>query len=360
MDKWLISPVCDITIINYDILERLNFEQKYDVAILDEGTYIKNKSSKRSKLCRRIKAQRKIILTGTPVLNKPIELWALLNWLDPAAWPISSYIRYAIRYCGAFQGPWGFDVSGATHLPELRELLKPLMIRRKKEDVLKALPPKRRQVVELPLTGLSAHLKSQLREASLRVAQLEETYKEDIKKLDGALSVAWNEMAELRHQVGDSKVHMVIELVKDAIESSGKVVIFAHHRSVIEELQMGLAEYFPAVIHGGVNQMLRQSPVDRFQKDAKCRVFIAQIQAAGMGITLTASSHVIFAECDWTPGIMTQAEDRCHRLSQLNSVLIQHLVLENSIDCYMAKVLIKKQSVIDQVLGNNNLTEEEW
>ena len=113
---------------------------------------------------------------------------------------------------------------------------------------------------------------------------------------------------------------------------------------------MALAKYFPVVVHGGVNEKARQSAVDLFQGSPKFKVFIGQIQAAGVGITLTASGHVIFVEMDWTPGVMSQAADRCHRIGQKDAVLVQHLVLEDSLDCYMTKKLIKKQEIIERAL----------
>lgn len=351
LDAWLISPCVDVEIINYDILHKLNMNKSYDVLILDEIHYAKSRSAKRSRLCRLIKAKYKLGLTGTPLLNRPEELFHPLHLLDPITWPMSSYKKFTLRYCNAHMGNWGWDVSGASHLDELQEKLAPLMIRRLKKDVLKDMPEKRWQIIELPTAGASPELRAQLKESRERVAQIEGTYAHDIKKLESALSVEWQEMAILRHEVGRFKVLMALELVGDILCSEKKVIIFAHHRDVVEELQIGLAKYFPAVIHGGTTQAMRQSAVDRFQRDVKCRVFVGNIQAAGVGITLTAASHVVFCEADWTPGIMEQAADRCHRIGQKESVLIQHLVLEGSLDAHIAKTLMKKRSVIDKVLG---------
>jgi hypothetical protein len=103
-------------------------------------------------------------------------------------------------------------------------------------------------------------------------------------------------------------------------------------------------------LHGGTPIEKRQANVDAFQNDPKVQIFVGQIQAAGVGITLTASAHVIFAELDWVPGNVTQAEDRTHRIGQVNPVLVQHLVLEGSLDAVMAKRIVKKQEVIDKAL----------
>ncbi len=109
-----------------------------------------------------------------------------------------------------------------------------------------------------------------------------------------------------------------------------------------------------AIITGGSNEAERQDAVDRFQNDPRCRIFIGNITAAGVGITLTASSYVVFAELDWVPGNMSQAEDRCHRIGQTETVLVQHIVLDQSLDARQAKVLIAKQQVIDEGLDKDH------
>lgn len=359
LDKWLISPCIDVTIINYDMLHKTDLSKSYDVCILDEAHYIKNNKARRSQLCRLIRATHRIALTGTPILNRPIELWNVLHWLDQACWPTSSYMPYAIRYCGAFQRQiwvrgggkrrvWMMD--GASNLDELRALLRPLMIRRLKADVLTDLPAKRRQIIELPAIGLSADLRRRLRDGLQQIRDLEVKYRDDVQKLESSLQVAWSRMAEVRHEAGLAKVQMALELIQDAIDSSGKVVLFAHHRDVIDQLQEALVDYRPAVITGETPLVNRQIAVDMFQRDPGVKVFIGQIQAAGVGITLTAASHVIFVELDWTPGMVSQAEDRCHRIGQKESVLVQHLALEDSIDVHMAKALVRKQSTIERAL----------
>ena len=360
LDKWLVSPCVETVILSYGMLHKADLSRHYDVVILDEAHYIKDVKAKRSALCRKIRAGRKIALTGTPILNRPIELWHLLHWLDPVAWPMSSYASYATRYCKAHQrririrGRQAFryvwDVSGASNLDELREKTRALMIRRLKMDVLKELPPKRRQIIELSAHGLGAGLKAQLKDCQAKIDEIERKYRHDVQKLESALQVAWNEMAEVRHAVGRFKVEAATEIIHDAVASCGKVVVFAHHRDVIRSLQEALVDYRPVVLTGSTPHPARQAAIDAFQTDPHVKVFIGQIQAAGVGITLTAASLVIFAELDWTPGVVTQAEDRCHRIGQRDSVLVQHLVVDGTIDAHMAKTLVRKQETITQAL----------
>jgi ribosomal protein S14 len=163
-------------------------------------------------------------------------------------------------------------------------------------------------------------------------------------------SEAFNAIAKLRHDTALAKVPAVIETLKDAVEQ-GKVVCFAHHRDVVA----AIAEAFGPVavtLTGDTSMAARQAAVDRFQNDPTCLLFVGNIRAAGVGLTLTASSHVVFAELDWTPANVTQAEDRCHRIGQHDSVLVQHLVLEGSLDATMARMLVSKQIVLDAALDN--------
>jgi Helicase conserved C-terminal domain len=142
---------------------------------------------------------------------------------------------------------------------------------------------------------------------------------------------------------------LVVEHLQDVLEAESKVVVFAHHLDMVDDLQKGL-DVESVIFTGEEDNPERQRSVDRFQSDDGVRVFLGTIGAAGKGITLTAASHVVFAELDWVPANMTQAEDRCHRIGQDSSVLIQHLVLEGSLDASMAETLVTKQEIIDQAL----------
>ena len=132
----------------------------------------------------------------------------------------------------------------------------------------------------------------------------------------------------------EAKVPLVVRFVEELfISGSGKVVLFCHHRDVLSQLEMQLVGYGPVGLHGGTSTKGRAEAVERFQNDPYTKVFIGNITAAGVGITLApASSHCIFAELSWVPAEMTQAEDRLHRIGARNHVLVQHLVLEGSLD----------------------------
>jgi SWI/SNF-related matrix-associated actin-dependent regulator 1 of chromatin subfamily A len=144
----------------------------------------------------------------------------------------------------------------------------------------------------------------------------------------------------------------VAEHVLGLLDSVDKVVVMAHHHDVVDILTEALAEYGVVSLTGRDNQADRQTSIDRFQDHPEVRVFVGSIQAAGIGITLTAASTVVFAELDWVPGNMSQAEDRCHRIGQTDSVLVQHVVLDGSIDARLAKTLVEKQAVITMAIDD--------
>jgi len=255
-------------------------------------------------------------------------------------------------------------MTGSSNLPELQDKLRgSVMVRRLKRDVLTELPAKRRAVIELPANGAHAAVEAEQRAYEAHEETLEalrvavelakasdnpDDYAAAVAALRQAVSVAFGEMSRTRHATALAKVPYVVEHLRDSLEG-GKVVCFAHHKDVVAAI---MAE-FPDVavkVTGDDSMEARQAAVDRFQTDPACLLFVGNIQAAGVGLTLTASAHVVFAELDWVPGNVTQAEDRTHRIGQHSAVLVQHLVLEGSLDARMAHILVEKQRIIDAAL----------
>ena len=371
-------PNADIVIINYDIVHKhaaILAATEFDLAIIDEAHYAKNPKARRTvhiigrKETRNapgisgIRARRRLMMTGTPIVNRPKELFPLVNWLDPTSFP--KFFPFAMRYCAAYNNGWGWNFDGASHLDELQEKLRAtVMIRRLKADVLTELPAKRRQVIEIPANGCSAFIAREqaaqeqhertataLRAAveAAREAGDQAAYEAAVNALRAGQSAAFEEMARLRHETALAKAPYVVEHLRDALDAGAKVVVFAHHHDVVDAIAAEFGD-LAAIVDGRTPMAQRQANVDRFQNDDACTLFIGGITAAGVGITLTAASHVIFAELDWVPGNMTQAEDRLHRIGQRDSVLVQHLVLEGSLDAHMAHTLVAKQATMDSAL----------
>jgi SWI/SNF-related matrix-associated actin-dependent regulator 1 of chromatin subfamily A len=338
-------PTSGIWIINYELLTKFRsalLREPWDLIALDEAHFIKNRSSRRTKACFGLAkvARRKILLTGTPLLNRPAELWALLHFLAPAEW--LNFYRFAHRYCAPFRSEWRWDFSGASNLEELNaKLRRGLMLRRLKKDVLFQLPPLTRALVPLDV-GLGDL------EALTRLAGLD-PLKMPLE-LD-PLSIPLDCVAKIRHELGRLKAGSALTFILEQAESSDdKFVVFAHHRAVLDELYRGLAGSGAVLVTGETPEADRQSAIERFQTDPSTRFFVASIRAMGIGVTLSAASRVIFVEQDWTPSILRQAEDRLHRISQTQAVLVQYLVVPDSIDINVMRSVIAKIEVIERTI----------
>lgn len=345
--------------------------ERWDILIVDECHYVKNPKTKRSKAVKAVSAKRRLYLTGTPIVNRPIELWPIISELAPETF--NHFWGYARRYCNANNDNGHWDLTGSSNLGELQEKLRgTIMVRRLKSEVLTELPPKVRQVIEIPTNGSTqvveaekaAMAKQEGRLTGLKQAVEEakasddpEDYKAAVKALRQGWQVAFTEMAKVRHDTAVAKIPYIIEHIKDVLNSGNKVVVFAHHHDVIDALfDTFISE--AVKLDGRDSATRKDEAITAFQNDEWKRLFIGGIQAAGTGITLTAASHVIFAELDWVPGNVTQCEDRLHRLGQHDSVLVQHLVLEGSIDANIAQTMVEKQAVIDKALDEEVVIEK--
>lgn len=334
-----------IIIINYDILPHwvgtlLSVDPQ--VLIADEAHYCKNAKAKRSKAVKELAGQidRVILLTGTPITNRPLELFPLLNMVDPQAWP--NFFTYAKRYCDAHQTRFGWDFGGASNLDELHQKIKPYVIRRAKEQVLKELPAKRRATITIEMDDKSRREYDRLMiEAKTAI----EKARESGESL-GAEHLALIEKSKQAAVKG--KMKAALEWISDFIESGQKLIVFTTHTFAVSELMQAFGEQAVKVT-GEDSQPERQQAVDRFQNDDSIRLFVGNIKAAGVGLTLTAASDVAFLELAWTPGDHEQAEDRAHRIGQESNVTAWYLLAENTIDEKIFNLLEMKRQVVDKV-----------
>jgi SWI/SNF-related matrix-associated actin-dependent regulator 1 of chromatin subfamily A len=346
-----------IVIINYDILGAWlsTLLARSPVAVIaDESHYIKSAKAARTKavltLARACLHQ--IYLSGTPITNRPAEFYTVLNALAPAEF--ANWYRYTERYCGAYRDRWGWQVRGATNTRELFEKVNGrLMLRRKKADVLKDLPEKRRLVIPMPLDNAAEYGRAD--EELLR--WIRENF--GVGRANAAANAeALVRFGVLKQLAAKGKLSSAVEWIENALETNGKLVVFAVHHATIDYLREALAAWNPAVVDGRVDTARRQEAVDRFQNDPECKVFLGNIKAAGVGLTLTAASTTVFVEMGWTPGEHDQAEDRVHRIGQeAASVEAYYLVAENTIEEEIAGILDEKREVLNMVLDGEETPE---
>ena len=358
-------PPADVTIINYDILahwaDRL---PPFGSVLVDEAHYVKNEDAQRSEATAEVLASvtsrnpdgLQILLTGTPIPSRPVELVNLLTVIDRMK-DFGTPWRYIERYCNPVQNTYGdWDVSGASNLDELgRRLRKICWVRRKKTDVLKELPDKSvNQLVLSPNDQEREMYDSAEQKTISQYLPDPGNGVEEWAAKAAAAELPISQMTALRGLAATTKIPYAIERATDFLEQTDrKLLVFAHHRHVVEAIAEGLdCDH----IYGGYSAAKRQRIIDAFQEDPSKRVLVASIGALGIGVTLTAASDVLMVEQDWVPGNNEQAEDRCHRIGQANAVIVTYLTLENSIDEDIWSAVEVKAANIGQVDARGDRT----
>jgi len=353
----------DIFIINYDILKKyISFllTVNWDCVVLDEFHYCKNSSAQRTKAVRAIvkRIPRRLLLSGTPFLNKPVELFNGLNIIDPVTW--NNWKRYTTRYCAGYQGRWGWDSSGASNIEELKERIAPYFLRRTKDKILKELPPK--NYINIP-TELN---KVRRFEYDLVYSSFAE-YLKNIKKKNSAeikrslRAEALVKLGELRQITTLGKIDEAKAIIDDIIANGEKVIVFSVYNQALEDLHEKFKKQ-SVMLTGKNNDWQKKEAIDNFQNIDEIKVFFGGIKSAGVGITLTAANNVLFIDYSWVPADHMQAEDRVHRPGQeADSINIYQLYARDTIDDYMLELLEKKKKIFNQLFdadpGSTNVND---
>lgn len=341
-----------VKIMNYDMLSRAEMAEEliaylktcdFDLLICDEAHCLKNKDAQRTeavkKLAKHIKY--KIALTGTPIQNRPSEIFGLLSTFGMTH-IFKKYHRkmdFERRYCGLRHNGFGWVADGSKNEEELNKILRyTVMIRRLKEDVLKQLPEKLYKFTYL--------------DNSERVEKLSKKIsREDLDRFLAKPNFSqYASVPEALKELAIAKLPAAIAYIKNSLETLDKLVIFAYHREVIKQLKEALASYGAVQLSGSTLANERDANIKKFQEDPSCKVFIGQIQAAGVGITLTAANTVYFVEPDWVPANILQASDRCHRIGQKSAVTVEFLITKDGADEYIFKKVIDKNTTINKLL----------
>ena len=356
------EPTFDFYIINYDILKnyhsmekteniesyKLIENEKFDLVIIDEAHYISNPTAQRTKLINDlVKNIPKVwLLTGTPMTSRPINYYNLLKIVDsPIALNWQGYVK---RYCAGYQFKVGgkkiWNTNGSSNLDELRERTNNIVLRRMKTDILD-LPEKMVSPIFLDLT--STFYSDEL-EDFIRISK-------DNRNKE-SLTVTINRLMKLRQVIAFEKVPYTCELIDKVIEQGKKVIVFTNFTSSLDMLHEKYKKN-SVILDGRMSKEKRQQSVDKFQNDDKIKIFISNIKAGGVGITLTAAEVVIMNDLSFVPSDHSQAEDRAYRYGQKNSVLVYYPVFENTIEMIIYNILQKKKNIIDQVMGDGEYGE---
>lgn len=343
-----------VVIINFDILEDWmpyffdpNKFPTPAALIIDECQKCKSMTADRTKFCRQIGKRVSVLIpaSGTPIKNRPLEFFPMLNLVAPQKFP--SLHKYAFRYCAPklnFRGQW--DFRGASNLDELNIKLKSIMIRRMKKDVLKQMPDRVRGIIPVKLSNEKEYRKA---ESSVTDWLLEHRDAAAAKRAKGAEKIV--QLNILRQLSGMGKVKTVIEWINDFLEQTDdkKFVLFGIHKAVIAEL----VKKFPhaSVIDGSVTGKKRQHIVDDFNRNKKTRLFFGNIDAAGEAIDLTSADTMGFIQYGWTPGEHTQCEDRLIRYGQKSKVVnAYYFTGKDTTDGYAVDMIQEKTTIVGNIL----------
>ncbi|XP_015897937.3 uncharacterized protein LOC107431494 isoform X6 [Ziziphus jujuba] len=347
-------------IISYDVvpkLQNLLMASDFKVVIADESHFLKNAQAKRTTASVPVikKAQYAILLSGTPALSRPIELFKQLEALYPDVF--RSVHEYGNRYCKG--GVFGI-YQGASNHEELHNLMKAtLMIRRLKKDVLSELPTKRRQQVFVDLAEKDMkQIKALFRE--LEVVKQKIKACKSKEEVDSLKFSEKNLINKIYIDSAEAKIPAVLDYLATVVEAGCKFLIFAHHQLMIDSIHQSLLKKKVGCIRidGSTPPASRQALVTDFQEKDSIKAAVLSIKAGGVGLTLTAASTVIFAELSWTPGDLIQAEDRAHRIGQASSVNIYYLLANDTVDDIIWDVVQSKLENLGQMLDGHENTME--
>jgi SNF2 family DNA or RNA helicase len=339
----------NIIIINYDILSRWIGTLKEinpQVLIFDEAHYIKTNKAQRTKATKELAKgiPHVIALTGTPIVNRPIESYNIVQVINNKVFP--NWWNFVHRYCGAHHNGFGWDYTGATNKEELHQkLVESIMIRRKKADVLPELPDKLYSYIPIELDNEREYKKAEnafiqyIAQTRGMNAAIKAKRAEHLTKIEA-----------LKQLAVQGKMKQAIQWIRDFLDTNGnKLVVFAVHKTTVDALMEEFKD-MAVKIDGSCSAAKRDSAVKEFQNNPEIKLFVGNIQAAGTGLTLTAASAVAFLELPWTPGELSQAADRCHRIGQKNTVNVYYLLAAGSIEEKIAEILDEKKTVLDAVV----------
>lgn len=323
------------------------------VIAFDECHKSKDPTSLQSRAMSLLSAPYMAAMSGTPLMNNPLDLYFPLSWLG---YEKHSFYQFKQHYCTL--GGWGgSQVVGYKNLEEIRALMDEVMLRRLKTEVLD-LPEKIRKIEYVDMTAKQAQIYKEVYMGVMNELQ-------KIKFSNNPLSM----MIRLRQATGwtgilsqtvqeSAKMDRMVELIEEISASGQKAIVFSNWESMTEVAKEKLKAYNPAYITGNTKADDRMNEVTRFQNDKKCKVIIGTIGAMGTGLTLTAAQNVIFLDSPWNMALKAQAEDRAHRIGTQGTVNVITLVCKNTIDERIEELVEKKRQIADALVDGKVSIED--
>lgn len=344
----------DFVIVNYDIIknfhdpknreESLIVKSNFDLVILDEAHMVSNSQAQRTKIINNFVKGIKYVwlLTGTPMTSRPMNYYNLLSIIEsPVA---QNWMAYAIRYCQGYQFRAGnrkvWNVSGASNLEELRDRTSKQILRRLKEDVL--------DLPEKIISPIYLRLKS--KEYEEVMGEYYDWYDKNPDE-SSSLTVQFSKLMKVRKIIANEKVNQTIEIAENIIEQGKKVIIFTNFTDTLQLIHNHFKKE-SVYLDGSCSKQQRQYAVDEFQENEKIKVFVGNLKAAGVGLTLTSAEVVIMNDLSFVPAEHSQAEDRAYRYGQKNNVLVYYPLFDNTIEGIIYDILNNKKQIIRTVMGD--------
>ena len=322
-----------VTIVNYDILSSVTAITGIKTVVFDECHRLKNNKAIRTKAAMLMmkKIDRVYALSGTPIPNRPIELWPILHGLGIYR---GGWFDFAARYAKMWSAPWGMDVSGASNIPELKALMRPHVLRRKKEDIF--------MDYKQPQVSLVTF--------DLPVDKREQSFDADALVANPNALMAFEGLAEVMKEAGMRKIKAASEFISDLLQSGEPVVVFAHHKDVVHGLVEELKDHKPVVVVGDTPSAKRTENIAAFQS-GQTKVIVGNIAAMSEGVDLSAADTIVFVECTWSTSALEQASSRVENINKSGvKPIIYLLTIRASLDHNVLAKVLKKQNIVNQII----------
>jgi SNF2 family DNA or RNA helicase len=270
-------------------------------------------------------------LSGTPIPNRPIELWPLLHGLGIYR---GGWYDFAGRYAKMWVAPWGLDTSGASNLVELKDMMKPHVLRRKKETIFKDYKEPQVSLITFDLPN----------------DKREQTFDADALMANPNALMAFEGLAEIMREAGRRKVKAASEFIDDLLQANEPVVVFAHHKDVVAELEKLLMVHKPVIVVGDTTRAKRDKAIADFQT-GKTQLIIGNIAAMSEGVDLSAADTIVFVECTWSTSALEQASSRVENINKSGiPPVIYILTIKASLDHNVLAKVLKKLNVVNQII----------